>query len=147
MTFFVLSFSVFPLYFLWGGVGLGWEGLGAESKCKLKLYDRESGLPKKRRIQGFSFIYANYTMVALLHEPLPTKFFINFLQIYETRASQNACAGIQVTWFEYRSAWLVRASETPNTRHRDYKKREFKGGKSKQRVYIYFLSIVFKTPL
>ena len=59
MTFFGLSFSVFPLYFLWGGVGGGWEGLGAESNCEFKPDDRESGQPKKRRIQSFSFLYAN----------------------------------------------------------------------------------------
>ena len=53
-------------------------------------------------------------MVALVREPLPTKFSINFLQIYETTASQNACDGIQVKWFEYRSAWLVGAGETSN---------------------------------
>ena len=80
MTFFGLSFSVFPLYFLWGGVGGGWEGLGAESNCKFKPNNRESGQPKKRRIQSFSFLYANYTTVANLREPLPTKFVINFLK-------------------------------------------------------------------
>ena len=78
--------------------------MGAESNCEFKPNDRESGQPKKRRIQSFSFFYANYTIVALVREPLPTKFFINFLQIYETTASQNARDGIQVKWFEYRSA-------------------------------------------
>ena len=55
MTFFGLSFSVFPLYFLWGGVGGGWEGLGAESNCEFKPNDRESGQAEETKNPEFFF--------------------------------------------------------------------------------------------